>query len=211
MADECYVCLAAGGVRACRCVSPVHITCLAPLILATGFKCKACGGDFNKAVVVALVRRLVATHGMTPARRYLLVWALVRDGRAEEVLSEVRALTAEATDFPTSRCANISVFRGRALLQLGRAAEAIAAFRSARAMLESRAPPALDDDGLDVYANALLGLGLSYMHRGWYRTRDHMSARRTRARAVTRTLNGSEDNACFCGECQRPGRPRERP
>ena len=140
----------------------------APLILSAGFKCKACGGGFNKAVVVALVRRLVATHGMTPKRRYLLCWALVRDSRAEEVLKEVRTLAAEATDFPTSRRANIRVFKGRALLQLGNHS----AFRSARVILsegeKSRTLPPPEDDCLDIYANALLGLGLSYMQRGWH-------------------------------------------
>ena len=166
------MCLSAGGVRACRCATHVHITCLAPLILSAGFKCRACGGGFNKAVVAALARRLVATHGMTPKRRYLLCWALVRDSRAEEVLKEARTLTAEATDFPTSRRANIRVFKGRALLQLGNHSEAIAAFRSARVILsegeKSRTLPPPEDDCLDIYANALLGLGLSYMQRGWH-------------------------------------------
>ena len=62
---ECYVCLSAGGVRACRCASHVHITCLAPLILSAGFKCKACGGGFNKAVVAALT--LIIFKGSTCA------------------------------------------------------------------------------------------------------------------------------------------------
>ena len=112
------MCLSAGGVRACRCTSHVHIACLAPLILSAGFKCKACGGDFDKAVVVTLVRHLVATHGMSPERRYLLCWALVRDG--EEVLGELGILIADTSYFPSSRRANIRVFKGRALLQLGR-------------------------------------------------------------------------------------------
>ena len=163
--EECYVCLSPGGERACRCAAHVHILCLAPLILANGFRCKSCGGEFNKEATLAIARHLVATHGISPQRRYLLCWALVRAGRAEEALGELNTLVGEATLFSNGRRSNAQVMRGRALLQLRRREEAIRAFRSARALLEqSRARP-IPQEEIETYGNTFVGLALAYMGR----------------------------------------------
>ncbi|HIE69980.1 MAG TPA: tetratricopeptide repeat protein, partial [Planctomycetes bacterium] len=74
-------------------------------------------------------------------------------------------LVAEAALFPTNRRANVQVFKGRALLQLHRRGEATIAFRSARSLIE-KSHTRLVPDELDTYANALLGMGLTYLQRG---------------------------------------------
>ena len=164
--EECYVCLSPGGVRACRCAGHVHISCLAPLILATGFRCKSCAGEFNKEATLAIARHLVATRGISPQRRYLLCWALVRAGRAEEALGELNTLVGEAALFPTGRRANVQVMLGRAFLQLRRRGEAIRAFRSARSLLEKSHARPMPREAIETYANTLVGLALAYMEHG---------------------------------------------
>jgi tetratricopeptide (TPR) repeat protein len=132
--------------------------------------------------MMEVMRRALAS-GWAPRKHYCFCWALVRAGRAEEALLELRSIDHAAFEGDPSAWANCQVLAGRALLQLQRYGQALLSFQEAVVRIEVSPIPLID---VNVLANAKIGLGATYTKLAKYK-----KAERAFAEAIKLSTLGS--------------------
>ena len=161
---ECLVCWSSDGalLQACRCDSRVHVECLMKLVSHSNGRCGVCLSEYRPDAMTEVLRNSLA-HSWSARKHYCFTWALVRAGRTEEALANLRTLDHAALG--PSSTANCHVLEGRVLLQLQHTDAALRCFQRAVRKIEDLPIPLID---IDVYANAKIGLGLVYIQLAKY-------------------------------------------
>jgi tetratricopeptide (TPR) repeat protein len=132
------------------------------LVAHSNGRCGVCLAYYTPEAMMEVLRNSLA-HNWNARKHYCFTWALVRAGRAEEALANLRTLDHAALG--PSSAANCDILEGRALLQLLRTKEALRCFQRAVRKVEGLPMPLID---IDVFANAKIGLGLVYTQLAKY-------------------------------------------